>query len=234
MTLPITGGPEWSAAQATPWFTVNEALRYLDAFAVKSIIQDRDLTAPPGSCADGARYLIAGSPTGLWSGQAGKLAIALGTNATNGWLFVTVAVEGTELWVRDEDVLIRYDGAAWVVVSSGTAVEAYRFGGFFTTTPDASEVLLIHVLPVDVTIPDNFAGSRGHIETNPTSSFVMDVQVNGSSIGTITVSTGGAFTFNTTGGDVAMVVGDRLKIVAPGTPDATAALASFTLVGEVQ
>jgi hypothetical protein len=381
MTLPITGGPEWAAAQSTPWFTVNEALRYLDAFAVKSTIQDRDLTAPPGTCADGARYLIAASPTGLWAGQAGKLAIALGVNATNGWLFVTVAVEGTELWVRDEDILIRYDGSAWVEASSGgggsspkslmlntrylrlfientsdpnfcsiseiyfrddagsliaggtasassqfsgtysankardgntatwwgtvsgsndpcwwaidfgsskfvseielmpvsgspthmpTAVvlqtssdgakwynvqrwvpaawssgvsqgfevaaftRAYRFGGFFTTTPTASEVLLIHALPANVTFPDNFAGSVGHIETNPTSSFVMNVQVNGSSVGTITVSTGGAFTFNTAGGAVSLVVGDRLKIVAPATPDATAALASFTLVGEVQ
>jgi hypothetical protein len=62
----------------------------------------------------------------------------------------------------------------------------------------------------------------------------MNVQVNGSSVGTITVSTGGAFTFNTAGGAVSLVVGDRLKIVAPATPDATAALASFTLVGEVQ
>lgn len=157
MTLPITGGPEWAAAQATPWFTVNEALRYLDAFAVKSIIQDRDLAAPPGACADGARYLIAGSPTGLWSGQAGKLAIALGTNATNGWLFVTVAVEGTELWVRDEDVLIRHNGTSWQVVGGPSyTINAQTGTSYGPVLSDAQNlVTLNNASPVTVTIPND-------------------------------------------------------------------------------
>ena len=94
MTLPKTGGTEWSAAQASPWAAVNDSLRRADALANRAIVVDRDLTAPPGSCADGSNYLVAASPTGLWSGQAGKLATAQGTNASNGWKFQTVAVEG--------------------------------------------------------------------------------------------------------------------------------------------
>lgn len=382
MVLPITGGPEWAASQASPWVTVNEAMRYLDAFASRSIIQDRNLTAPPGSCADGDRYLIAATATGLWAGQDGKLAIALGANAANGWLFVTVAVEGTELWVRDEDLLIRYDGSAWVpvtsgggggldpelllntrylrlfierpgndfwctiaeivfrdengsVIAGGTAsassvhsvpvnnasqardgslltwwsasfgsaipcwwaidfgsvksisevelfmpagfptymptafiiqssvdgvkwqneerivpatwvdgvpqafavrpkFKPYRVGTFFTTPPTASEVLLLHTVTCRVTFAEEFYGSFGHIETNPTASFVIDVQKNGVSVGSVTVSTGGAFTFNTTAaGGLVFEPGDRLKLVAPLTPDATAAGLSLTFDGEV-
>lgn len=118
-TLPQTGATELVSAQATPETSVNEIGRHLDAGHTRVIIEDRDLTAPPGACADGARYLIAASPTGLWTGKAGKLAIAVGTNAANGWLYQTVAVEGFKLYVRDENAEVQHSGAAWVVVSLG-------------------------------------------------------------------------------------------------------------------
>lgn len=120
-TLPNSGATELVDAQDDAEAAVNEMGRLLDAFVSRSIIQDRDLTAPPGSCADGARYLIAASPTGAWSGQAGKLAVAVGTNAANGWLFVTVAVEGVELYVRDENLKILHDGSGWVSASAAIA-----------------------------------------------------------------------------------------------------------------
>src|SRR5574338_1051309 len=112
-TLPQTGATQLVSGQAVPETSVNEMGYHLDAGHTRSIIEDRDLTAPPGSCADGARYLVAASPTGAWSGKAGKLAIAVGTNAASGWLFQTVAVEGFKLYIRDENLEIQYDGAAW-------------------------------------------------------------------------------------------------------------------------
>lgn len=118
-TLPNSGATELAQNQAIPETAANEMGRLLDSGYSRSIIEDRDLTAPPGSCADGARYLVAGSPTGAWSGQAGKLAVALGANASNGWKFVTVAVEGFALYVRDENLKLIHDGSAWV--SDGSA-----------------------------------------------------------------------------------------------------------------
>lgn len=118
MTTPNVQAPEWASAQGSPWTPHNKALRLLDAFAAHSIIEDRNLAAPPGACADGARYLVAAAPTGLWAGQAGTLAIAVGVNASNGWYFVTVAVEGVELWVRDENIKIIHNGSAWVDAAS--------------------------------------------------------------------------------------------------------------------
>ena len=46
------------AAQAQKHVTHNEALRLLDGLVQLSVL-DRDLTAPPGSPADGDRYIVA-------------------------------------------------------------------------------------------------------------------------------------------------------------------------------
>lgn len=122
-TLPNSGGTELTSGQAVPETRINDTTRRLDAGFCRSQIEDRDLATPPGTCADGARYLVATSPTGAWSGQAGKLAVALGTNAANGWDFITVAVEGFDLYVRDENIEIRYNGSAWVALDASLALD---------------------------------------------------------------------------------------------------------------
>lgn len=113
--LPTTGAPEWAPAQATPWDTVNKALRIHDSFMVKTIVESRSETAPPGSCDDGDVFLVDSPATGVWYGEDGRLAIALGANAANGWYYATIARKGAELFVVDEDVYIEFDGAAWVL-----------------------------------------------------------------------------------------------------------------------
>ena len=65
--------PYIMAAQSQKHVTHNEAIRALDAVVQLSVL-DRDLSTPPGSPADGARYIVAGSPTGAWSGHAGNIA----------------------------------------------------------------------------------------------------------------------------------------------------------------
>ena len=69
----------------------------------------------------------------------------------------------------------------------------------------------------------------GHIGTNPTSTFDMDVTLDGSSIGTISVSTGGVLAFTTTSGtEKSVAAGQRFEVVAPGSADATAADIALT------
>ncbi len=70
---PNLGLPYIMAAQSQKHVTHNEAIRALDAIVQLSVL-DRDLTAPPGSPAEGARYIVAASPTGAWSGHAGDVA----------------------------------------------------------------------------------------------------------------------------------------------------------------
>ena len=85
-----------------------------------------------------------------------------------------------------------------------------------------------------VTLPPNFAGARGHVDMNPTASFVLTVTPNGTAIGTGTIATLGAVSFATTGGTtVSLAAGDVVRFLAPGTPDATIAGIALTLSGSL-
>jgi hypothetical protein len=154
-----------------------------------------------------------------------SITLTQGTGAT---------VRGTKLVSNqpgDRLIARKTDTNTWYVFAADTG-GLYNVSGFFVTTPTATEVLLNHIFSETVYFPDNFAGSVAHIETNPTASFVLDIQKNGSSIGTLTVSTGGAMTFATTGsGEETFNSGDRLRILAPATPDATAANMTWTFKG---
>lgn len=270
-TTPIIGATDWAAEVESPWVIVNKMARMIESMARHGIVEDRDLTAPPGSCADGACYLIAAGATGAWASHDGQMALAVGTNAASGWYFVVVATEAVTLGVRDENIDIRYSGSAWVTSGStistlndlsdveitsaadgdilyydlsngiwynapppAAATEYYRVGFFFTTTPTTSEVLLLHTFHDAVSFLDDFTGQfSGDVGTNPTSSFAMDIQKNGVSVGTITVGTGGAITIATTGGSLAFAAGDQIKIVAPVSADATCANFSGTFKGTI-
>ncbi|EXL08892.1 DUF2793 domain-containing protein [Aquamicrobium defluvii] len=96
------------AAQAQKHVTHNEALRLLDGLVQLSVL-DRDLTAPPGSPADGDRYIVASGATGAWTGW--DLNVALWTDGA--WLRLPPRA-GWQAWVEDEGLLLVYNGSAWI------------------------------------------------------------------------------------------------------------------------
>lgn len=185
MTLPWSGGLEWAAAQATPWNSVNDALRLLDAAAWGAIIQDRDLSAPPGSCADGANYIVAGTGTGAWAGHDGEMATAQGTDASNGWKFRTIAVEGFHIFVRDEDVELRHNGSSFTAygprevlmislsdettpLTTGTAKKTIRMPYAFTVTAVRASLVTAQTSGSLVTVDINGAGPTSILSTKLT------------------------------------------------------------------
>lgn len=99
--------PYIEAAQAQKHVTHNEAIRALDAIVMLSV-KDRDLATPPGSPANGDRYIVASSPTGAWAGQAGKIAAW----QDGAWAFYT-AKTGWRIWIEDEAVLVIFNGTAY-------------------------------------------------------------------------------------------------------------------------
>lgn len=105
---PLIGFTELVNGQAIPETTVNEIALLLEGFAGFTSLKSRAVAAPPGSPAQGDRYLIAASPTGAWTGKAGSIAVYINTS----WDFVT-PWEGLFAWVADEATLIRYHSAAW-------------------------------------------------------------------------------------------------------------------------
>ena len=94
------------AAQAQKHVTHNEALRLLDAMVQLSVL-DRDLTAPPASPADGDRYLVAASASGLWAGWDLNVAFWI-----DGVWQRLVPRPGWLAWVADEATLFAWDGLA--------------------------------------------------------------------------------------------------------------------------
>lgn len=181
----------------------------------------------PGAPSAYDLYIVPASATGAWSGQDDDLAWYNGST----WEFYT-PYEGVFVWVQDDDQLVYWNGTAWAAFSSGGGNTYYdlRFG--FTTTPVSDEVLDTILVGRELTFPADFTGSIGNVVTNPTATFDLDVKDDGTSIGTISISTGGVFTFTTVSNTEKVVAaGSVLTIVAPTTVDATVEDVAITLLG---
>src|SRR4051812_34325010 len=106
----------------------NAAIRALDALVQLSVL-DRDLATPPGSPSDGQRWIVAGSPTGAWSGHAGHIAAW----QDGAWRFYVPRV-GFLADVVDEAKLVTWSGSAWIdVLALITALQNLALLGVGTT-----------------------------------------------------------------------------------------------------
>lgn len=115
--------------------------------------------------------------------------------------------------------------------SLGTSIP-YDIGVFIPGLPANAALVMQYVAPRAITLPDDFAGSVGRCATNPTTSAaVFDVLKNGSSVGSVSISTGGVFTFSTTGAGVSLAVGDYLSMTAPSPQNAALANVSIIFKG---
>lgn len=98
--------------------------------------------------------------------------------------------------------------------------------------PEAAAIVFIFTAVRAVTLAANFAGSYGSVGTNPTSTADYTVKNGATTIGTVSISTSGVFTFTTVSGtSKSLAAGDRVTITAPTSQDATLSDVGFTLVG---
>lgn len=147
--------------QASAEVTINDALNKLDA-TIQLSVKDRDLTAPPGSPAEGDRYIPKGTATGAWASQENKIAVYL-----SGWVFITPK-EGFRAWVDDENRWVLYDGSAWIYRTSAeltASTTQSQAGG----TPISAEVNLLSTVANAndaVTLPPGKAGDHILIYNN--------------------------------------------------------------------
>jgi hypothetical protein len=95
-------------------------LRAVDVLLQLAVIS-KTIAAPPGSPANGDRYIVGASPSGAWAGQANKIAVWSTDNpvAPSGeWEFYTPRFG----WIAPnlaDGLTYVYSGSAWVALSSG-------------------------------------------------------------------------------------------------------------------
>ncbi|WP_010486951.1 DUF2793 domain-containing protein [Pseudomonas sp. S9] len=137
MTTTKLGLTETANGQAN-YLNVNTALSRLDQLVFARVV-DRDLSAPPGSPANGAMYIPAATATGAWAGKENNLAWWL-TDA-NQWFFLAPAEGMGLVYVLDEDEFIYHNGTAWTVFSGGGGgatdaadVSIADAGGYFSSS----------------------------------------------------------------------------------------------------
>lgn len=138
-TAPNLALPYIMAAQAQKHVTHNEAIRALDAVVQLGVL-DRHLATPPASPSDGARYIVAAMPMGDWAGAAGKIAAF-----QDGAWAIYPPREGWVAWVADEDVLVAWNGTAWVSTGGGGITLNPATGGMVgvNTTADTTNRLAV-------------------------------------------------------------------------------------------
>lgn len=175
-TTPILGITELAAAQSQPHVLVNAMARALEQGAGLFSVADKDLTAPPGSPADGVAYIVAASPTGAWSGQAKNIAYYSGT----GWLFI-VPREGDIARARDENLFYTYNGSSWEELAvSGTQAITLQ-----VACSDLTTALATGTTKAYLRAPRAFTlvSVRSSLATVSSSGLVtVDINVNGSTI----------------------------------------------------
>ncbi|MGH6682583.1 MAG: DUF2793 domain-containing protein [Pseudolabrys sp.] len=112
-------------SQAQKHITHNDALRILDTL-VQLAVLDRDLTAPPGSPAEGQRWIVKAAATGAWAGHDNAVAAW----QDGGWQF-SAPQTGWCAFVADEGTLLVWNGAAW--------------GDFFSTVTSIQNLALLGI-----------------------------------------------------------------------------------------
>lgn len=99
----------------------------------------------------------------------------------------------------------------------------------FAGTPEGGQLLGMFSIVRDLEFEANFAGAVGHVGVNPGATFEIDVQDDGVSIGAISISTGGVFTFTTTSGTAKSVAsGSLIEFIAPSDSPAEATIANIS------
>lgn len=83
---------------------------------VQALVLDKDLSAPPGSPANEALYIVGATATGAWAGEENSLAYWL--TAKGVWTFIPPK-NGFLVKVADESSYYEFNGTAWSVFSGG-------------------------------------------------------------------------------------------------------------------
>lgn len=205
--------PFLEGAQAQKHVTHNAALAMLDAVVMLSVL-DRDLTVPPGSPAEGDRYLVASSAGDAWSGEDGAIAAW----QDGAWIFCQPR-QGWRLWIADEGIALIFDGAGW----TGTATQNAALLGVNSTADSTNRLAVSSAAALFTHAGDNIQLKLNKNASGDTASLLFQTGYSGrAEIGCIGSED---FVFKTSADGSSFHTGLTLVSAAKGVPR----LPQFTL-----
>lgn len=149
-------------------------LRMLDAL-VQGAVLSKTLSAPPGSPANGARYIVGAGPSGAWSGSANKIAVWTTDDparGSGGWDYHTPK-PGWFVYNVDDATFYYWSGTAWTALASGGSStfvglsdvpSAYTSaGGKAVEVNSGASALVFSAKPFDVAVTAPGVGSNNQV-----------------------------------------------------------------------
>lgn len=142
---------------------------------------------------------------------------------TEGVSYKFIVKDSADVTIATYDHIIEGEAAA-------ASDNVYLIHLTFAGNPGAQAFMGGGAITHSNTLPIDFDGASGEVQTNPGATYTISVKLNDVEVGTIAISTTGVFTFATTGGaTVPLVYGDKITFIAPDS--GTAADIMVTLVG---
>ena len=114
MPTPNLGLPTLAQGQAQKEIVHNDALLRLDAL-VQASVKSRTLATPPSSPGNGERWIVPPGASGVWAGQADRIAFW----REGAWAFF-VPLAGWRVQVEDERLAVVWSDGAWRDRLAGT------------------------------------------------------------------------------------------------------------------
>lgn len=102
---------------------------------------------------------------------------------------------------------------------------------FYPDSPQADELMLLHVLAQSIDFTDGLPGSQALASTAATAETVFSIQYEGVEVATCTFAAAGTVGTYAATSEFTIAPGETFSIVAPASPDATLADITFTITG---
>lgn len=254
MTTPILDIVEATASQVNKVATINLMVTDLES-AMNDVATDTSTgttdvdysiaTGTPATFFENFIFRLTGTKTGAASlitpattpvGLVATKRFFCVENETSQDITVECETAGTQVTLATGlNGLFYQEGVNIIQVAAAEAAAAvpYDLALFQPTVPITDQIIAEFKIPRAITIADDFALSQGYTGVNPTATFVIDIQKNGTDVGDVSFTTGGVPTFTTDATTISLAAGDRLSFVAPTTVDATAANIAITIAATV-
>lgn len=227
-----------AAWNGTNWI-IPPNLEPSDAFDPDTLIPRELVTitatnSPPGSPAENDAYLVGASPSGAWTGQAGKLA----KYVSAAWLFFTPPV-GHAVVAQDTRNLFVWNGSAFVAPPNLVYTPPTRkVRVAFSLEGKLTNGMVLARVPFDLAVQFDTTptGSRADAKTAATASTTTTIvkeEAGGTrtNVGTITWAASGTLATISFTSTTSFAAGDLIEFLGPVTADTTLADIGFLIVG---